>query len=253
MRRFNVYLPEFQTAPRMTVLFLHDVGVRGSSWLQWYCLGRSLFERCDVDVVFLDIREARTQPAKWCQIFPRALPLLLQHIGANNLMTVGYGFGAGLFLESLHLLPNCFGSNHVCICPEFPARTAMHSIREKLVAFLENQPETNIHCYWSDDDLFRNRSDIGSRYTQTYECLNALRLTHSELGEIDLRKIMLFDKVHNRLDISAACRNAIIDSLLNLSPMVSYASEGSKETLKPPSPSLRRFERLESLVHEYFL
>ena len=107
---------------------LHDIGRRGVSWLQTLRLGISLYKSSiDCDIIFIEIKELVVNNARWLDLFPRLIPILISdHLKIFKLRVFANGFGAGIWLHSLPLLPREFliskiSGIHVLLNIEFPS------------------------------------------------------------------------------------------------------------------------------------
>lgn len=132
-----------------------------SSWVQWLRIAAHVYTECAVDCLFLELRELRLNCTKWCDIFPLILPPVLEKLGIDCVQVYAYGFGAGVFLQSIRALPErLIHGVHLMLNPEIPGH-------EELVPRYV-PPSCQLVCYWMDVPHGRTRETCDSRFSEAY-------------------------------------------------------------------------------------
>ena len=157
-----------------------------SSWVQWLHIAAHVSTECEVDCLFLELRELRLNCTKWCDIFPLILPTVLEKLGIDCVQVYAYGFGAGVFLASICSLPETLIPGvHLMLNPEMPGH-------EELVA-RHLPPSCELVCYWMDVPHGRTRETCGSRFSETYrfivESFPAVQICELPVGSFEVRPL----------------------------------------------------------------
>ena len=133
---------------------------------------------CDVDLLFVDVKELRVDNSKWTDVLSQVLPLLLVELGLDRVRVVGFGFGAGLWLELITRLPSKLTEGlHLLMNPEIPGRSPLStgSTFAAIDASLHSKPLTQLIVLWVDSDASgRTRTNPDSRFAETFSLVSEL-------------------------------------------------------------------------------
>ena len=187
------------------MLLLHDFGGRDTAWFQLYGFGRSLYDTCDVDICFLEFRQAGNRPALWFSLFPVLVPHLVEAINGRKVSVVGYGKGAGLLLEHLAVCGRAFACPHVLIDPELGSGTPPTEISGRVRDYFSRRTEKGRLTVLLSKPVHCSVSDI----------LHGNSIPMESLSASDIEVKFMSDGSHTHLQFSENLLNKISDIIMS--------------------------------------
>ncbi len=194
-RRLSKY-PMKWKHERDVIFLLHDVCESTSSWHSLYPFGYRLFESCDIEVVFFEIKSAHNNRERWLKMFGQLVRGLLRQLSPSSLSTLSVGHGAGIWQTFSADDPPLPEGNDVLIQPVAVSNSFPRSIsrrdRNRKLAVVESGECEQEYPWFRLGEVHRIIAGVGD-----------IKLNRSR------------DSAHDEVIISDLLGNKLIDFLMS--------------------------------------
>jgi hypothetical protein len=120
---------------RNMVLLLHDFGDNTTGWYQLFSLGHHFAVSCDVDIIFLDFFNLRSELARLCVLLPTLLAGLVAEINARVVSIIAHGHSGTRIIEHSQLMGRHFACPHVIINPQKVGKGSDSAVNTSLLKY----------------------------------------------------------------------------------------------------------------------
>lgn len=177
---------------KKTLLILTPLGSLSSTWVDFFPIAAAFHEKGDMNILFLEIEDARMNVNRWAECVGAVLPILITRMNIGQLQVLGFGSGAGAWFMSQLSSNIVFQTGiNVLVDPEMPT-------------FDGDEPDCAIICVWS------KKGSSSRKSFQIYE-----NVKHFEVGEEDdlSRYISCYSKSQSFVKATDTWVNCILGHL----------------------------------------
>lgn len=194
-RRLSKY-PMKWKHERDVIFLLHDACESTSSWLSLYPFGYRLFQSCDIEVVFFEIKSSHNNRERWFKMFGQLVRCLLRRLSPSSLSTLSIGHGAGIWQAFIADDPPLPEGNDIFIQPvsmsdSFP-RNISRRDRNRKLAVVESGERAEENPWLRLGDVHRISAGAG-----------------------DMELNRSWNSAHDEVIISDSLGNKLIDFLMS--------------------------------------